>query len=221
MKKLSLPTLLGMFGGFLVLMLVIALVATRTRHQGPAQPLITKVYPSRQVPSLGQPLRAASPAANDPNTVVPPAGTTAASSMEPESAHPAEECNPKGAATEEKMLAHLAALDHTFEETTSRVAAIEAKLVTLTPVPRATVKARVPSAAELARSQAPHESTLPSASGYKTMAVVGDRAWVRTGDGLEDSATPGDALPVPRVRVVHPETGVIITSSDQRILPQQ
>ena len=61
---------------------------------------------------------------------------------------------------------------------------------------------------------------LTTLDGYKTMAIVSDRAWVRMPDGTEDSATTGDALPRPRVRSVTQDTGVVITSTDERIDPQ-
>ena len=56
-------------------------------------------------------------------------------------------------------------------------------------------------------------------AGYKSMAVVGNRAWIQLPDGAEQSVATGDAVPAPRprIRAVDSANGVVITSSDERI----
>ena len=56
-------------------------------------------------------------------------------------------------------------------------------------------------------------------TGYKSMAVVGNRAWIQLPDGAEQSVAAGDAVPAPRARIraVDSANGVVITSSDERI----
>lgn len=64
----------------------------------------------------------------------------------------------------------------------------------------------------------PGEEMRPASksSEVKALAVVGNRAWVRGADGLEESITTGDTMPVPRPRVrsMDASTGVVIMSSD-------
>jgi|GEM_PF-1803037 len=64
-----------------------------------------------------------------------------------------------------------------------------------------------------------NEPVMREATGYKSMAVVGNRAWVDTPDGREVNVAPGEQIPQPRPRVrsVDPNTGIVIMSSDERI----
>jgi hypothetical protein len=219
MKNLSLPKLLGFFGGFLLLLLVITVVAARAHQRGVASgPRITKVYAPHELPPA--PVAPAPPPTSSAVTQSTPTSGVSAARADTEAAAPTEiPPAPKPFAAQDPMMAHLAALDSALEETNSRLATLESTLVHPAPTPRPRAAARqVPS---IAREATPVRSdpVLAVAAGYKTLAVVGHRAWFQGPDGGEDSASAGDPLPVPRVRLVRPETGVVITSGDQTVLP--
>lgn len=212
MKNLSLPKLLGLFGGFLAGVLVVAAIVVRGGHGG-VRPVTTKVYhherPVASRPDLVPPTAAAmgdpyGPSSQRPAPAVPRSaptdeGTRVVADISPPSLPPTASCAP---ATD--PMPQVNALDGRLAALTARVGALEASAA------EAAVRSR-----SIARPVRP--KTQASMDGYKTMAVVGDRAWVRMPDGTEESATKGDALPRPRVRSVSHDTGIIITSTDERI----
>jgi hypothetical protein len=224
MKNLSFPKLLGIFGGFLLIILVIAAIAVSAGRHGGAQPLTTKVYhhdPATAAPTpeavppavapIGPPSRPTSPMVAAARTEVADELTPATASIAPPSV-PAASCAPEADVTP-----RLSTLDGRLDALTVRVGALEAAETAALQRSRTTRAAPLRNAPS-ARSVRP--KALTTLDGYKTMAIVSDRAWVRMPDGTEDSATTGDALPRPRVRSVTQDTGVVITSTDERIDPQ-
>lgn len=225
MKNLSLPKLLGLFGGFLAIVLVIAVIVVSAGRQGGAQPLTTKVYHHDELTAAPTPdsvptlAATGNPSRPTSVTAAPAAGRSALSDevmratagTAPPPA-PASSCAPAL-----DPMPRLSALDGRLEGLTARVGALEASAAVTTALQRAREAGAVrsPTVARPVRAKA--LTTMP---GYKAMAVVGERAWVRMSDGTEDSATTGDALPRPRVQSVSHDMGIIITSTDERIDPQ-
>ncbi|MDB6010857.1 MAG: Type secretion protein DotF [Gammaproteobacteria bacterium] len=225
MKNLSLKKLLGLFGGFLAVVLLIAVIIVRAGREGGAQPRATKVYhheltaaptPDPLPPTVaatgyrsGPTSLTAAPA--DARSVLTDELTRAATGNTPPPALVAS-CAPAV-----DLMPRLGALDGRLEGLAARVGVLEASAAVTAALQREreAVAVRSPTAARPVRAKA--LTTLP---GYKAMAVVGERAWVRMPDGTEDSATTGEALARPRVRSVSHDTGIIITSTDERIDPQ-
>lgn len=81
------------------------------------------------------------------------------------------------------------------------------------------------STASKAKPKKPVEETASADTtqlpGYKSMAVVSNRAWIAAPDGNEDSLVKGEQIPAPRPRIrsMNVDSGIVITTSDQRIEP--
>jgi hypothetical protein len=228
MRNLSLAKLLGFFGGFLLVILVLAVVIVKATRTGTTQPVTTKVYhPDEKLdmPVETPPVDPQGVAVAVQNVIPAPALSTKPGAMSPAAiaaAPPAIDPGPGNPPLEvgapSEAASHLMSLDSQFDNLSARVSALEAKVAARSNSPRNSVP-RVRAAAVQQPTDEQREQSLSQLADYKSMAVVGDRAWVRTADGVEDSASPGERLPGLRVRTIHRDTSVIITSTDQRIDP--
>jgi DNA polymerase-3 subunit gamma/tau len=243
MKNLSFGKILAIFGGFMVVCLIGAIVAVKMTSKGNnATPVITKRYTPEESPPPAQPQPPAQAAQQAPapqQAALQPtapvgaalgqgaASQPATAGAAPVIAVPASSAPAQAAAPATPTAApgdlgqQLASIDSKLNQFNARLSALEAGKgggATAKPHARRATPARVQKAApkeEIVEMPKP----IKDAAGYKAMAVVGNRAWVATADGSEESLTAGEAIPAPRPRVrsVDPNTGVVIMTSDERI----
>lgn len=220
-KNMSLGKMLGIFAGFLVVVLVGTVIAMKTtaksqaqtfghrvaRNERPAQPSQT---PAAEATSA-QPAFIVDRSANTSAPVAPsaPLATSAFAST-------GASASTTPASSAEAVTKHLGDLDGQVSNLDTRVSAIEARLA-----PKAKQASTTGHAGRSGRraQQEPKEVILAPTPlpGYKTMAIVNDRAWVAAPNGVEDNVVKGDELPRARVKTLVRDAGVVITTTDQVI----
>lgn len=228
-KNMSFGKLLGIFAGFLVVILLGAVVAIKLSASKSTPAAVTKTY------APAAPQAAPSQAASTQQTPgqtdapVPQAALrmldTASSGGAPVATEPAfgtQVTYDKPAQPD--MSQQLAAIDRQLTSIQTRLAALESKPASGSAVSRKTATQAAPARRpQVSRAPAPLKSGAAETPSYRAkasevsaMAVVGNRAWVQGPNGLEESVTKGDLMPVhrPRVRSVDAATGVVILSSD-------
>ncbi|WP_298601388.1 hypothetical protein [uncultured Zoogloea sp.] len=241
--------MMGLFAGFLVLMIVVAVVIVKMNQKSantPGKQVVTKTYKQRD-----QQAGAAAPAASEPVALQPGAAGTgeqqAAFQPVPQngaavagqgvavaqgvgSAATAAAGNqmmglpaPQQAAAVTNVPVDLGQrltnIDNSLSSLDARVTALEGKRAGTSSTARKTSTPRTTQAAAKKPAE-DKEKSLSDMPGYKSMAVVSNRAWVAAPDGNEDSVTKGELLPRARVRSMNVETGVVVTTTDQRIDPR-
>lgn len=226
MKNLSFGKMLAMFGGFILLLIVCAVVIIKLTAKAPAAPQVTtKKYtpPARtdnrvaeqtdlQIPDGNGPARQA---LSDPQA--PVAGTNRTQKQGTPAALPA---NPTPVIVAD-VKPHLNSLDASVTELEARVVALENRQHAIV-TPQAAARPAAVRRTAAKSKPVPVREVVPAKPltplpGYKSMAVIGNRAWLATPDGQEDSVSAGDPIPRPRVRSLDKETGVVVTTSDERI----
>lgn len=233
MKNMSFGKMMALFGGFVLLLVICAVVIIKMTAKAPQAPQVTtKKYtaPPRAARDEVRAQRAerqAGAAAADGAVPAPDAAGVQASPA----ATPANQllAMPSGpGAAKPVVLAdvkpHLSSLDASVGELNVRVAALENRQLAAAAAPRAAtprpVAHRMRSAAVQQRpAVAPAVVPTTPLPGYKALAVVGNRAWVSMPDGAEDSVSAGEPVPRARVRSLDKDTGMVITTSDQHIDP--
>ncbi len=248
-KNMSFGKMMGLFAGFLVLMIVVAVVIVKMNQKSantPGKQVVTKTYKQRD-----QQAGAAAPAASEPVALQPGAAGTgeqqAAFQPVPQngaavagqgvavaqgvgSAATAAAGNqmmglpaPQQAAAVTNVPVDLGQrltnIDNSLSSLDARVTALEGKRAGTSSTARKTSTPRTTQAAAKKPAE-DKEKSLSDMPGYKSMAVVSNRAWVAAPDGNEDSVTKGELLPRARVRSMNVETGVVVTTTDQRIDPR-
>lgn len=220
MKNMSFAKMMAIFGGFVLLLIVCAVMIIKMNNTAPAAPQVTiKKYKapaqadnasgSAQQPQA-RPYGASAPAATAEQPVIAPMAVNNPM-VAPTGPMPAElaQVKPK-----------LNSLDASVSELNIRVSALEnrqlAAATAVATAPRAAhaIPVRRKAAPLTERTQIVPTTPMP---GYKSLAVIGNRAWVRGADGTEDSVAAGDVVPRARVRTMDNETGVVITTTDERI----
>jgi hypothetical protein len=188
-----------------------------TAEQGTAAPNVNPQPAEANAPAAMPPAATMATNANAP--AIQAAGTPAAAAP--------MQVGQGGAANPADVMQKLSNIDNKLAELTSRIAVLEAKKTPATEAAphhagasathRKTARRTPakPQPVEVADNTSEKQS--PALAGYKTMAVVGNRAWIRTSEGVEDSVTVGDPLPRPRVRSIDRDKGVVIMSSDERV----
>lgn len=232
MKNMSFGKLMGIFGGFLVVILIGAVAFMKMSQTNGRPSVVTKTYAPAQTQT----------APNDPAALGQQAiqAPTQAALPQQQTMTVASESNPTAQATpglgtqavypegaQQDMPRRLASIDSQLASIQSRLAAVEAKRepaqvstssghTTSTRAARRVNHAQSSSKAAAASKRTSEPRRLsPQPQEVKALAVVGNRAWVRGADGAEDSVTAGDPLPTPRPRVhsVDATNGVVIMSA--------
>jgi TolA-binding protein len=222
-KNMSFGKMVAVFAGFFVLMIVGAFVYIKANQQPKnisSRQVATKVQKHRDEPL------AAAAAASQPAVVL---GAEQGASQAALPAQPVlqqqlglltgtvNEINQRVIsvqAVQTSLDQRVRDAEQLFSQLDARVSDMEAK---------AEAKAKALRAAQSAAKKKPaedKEKSLPEMPEHKAMAVVNNRAWIVVPDGKEESVTKGEVIPRARVRSMNPETGVVITSSDQRIDPR-
>lgn len=253
MKNMSFGKMLGLFAGFLVLMIVVAVVIVKMNQKSantPGKQVVTKTYKQRD-----QQAGAAAPAASEPVALQPGAAGTgeqqAAFQPVPQNgaAVTGQAVAGQGvamaqgvgtaatAAAGNQMMGlptpqqgavtnvpvdlgqRLTNIDNSLSSLDARVTALEGKRAGTSSTARKASTHRTTQAAAKKPAE-DKEKSLSDMPGYKSMAVVSNRAWVAAPDGNEDSVTKGELVPRARVRSMNVETGVVVTTTDQRIDPR-
>lgn len=252
-KNMSFGKMLGLFAGFLVLMIVVAVVIVKMNQKGantPGKQVVTKTYKQRD-----QQAGATAPTASEPVALQPGAAGTGeqqatfqpvpqngaavtgqavagqgvAMAQGVGSAATAAAGNQmmglptpqQGAVTNVPVDPgqRLTNIDNSLTNLDARVTALEGKRAGTNITTRKASTHRTTQAAAK-KPVEDKEKSLSDMPGYKSMAVVSNRAWVAAPDGNEDSVTKGELLPRARVRSMNVETGVVVTTTDQRIDPR-
>lgn len=241
MKNLSFGKMMAIFFGFFVCILIVAMVAVKmTSKGGNASAVTTKKYKpeepaaaqvtqnpqaSTQTPetSTGAPTNAITPVAMP--TANQQGLETASSNVSVVNALPTS----KIAESATEISQQLKLIEGKLEQLSARLHIVESKAVSTSAL---TVGDRKRVALTKHRMHKPTQSTVSSQvldepiekpkkelTGYKFMAIVGNRAWIKTPTGTEDTVISGDTMPMSkaRVRSVDTTTGVVITTSDERI----
>lgn len=245
MKDMSFGKMLGLFGGFLLLMVVVAVVIVKMNAKGGnsgGKPVTTKTFqkqPVAEAPAVDPATQAAPAGQGNEQAVFQPMGNNqatlqaagqgaaqgvaqgAASAINPLAAHQVPQVVPND------LGQHLSSIDTTLEQLDARLAALESKrspgMGRIGTGNGATQKSGQQATAGKSKSTKAVEETAGTTElpGYKSMAVVANRAWVAAPDGNEDSMVKGEPIPAPRPRVrsMNVDSGVVITTTDQRIEP--
>jgi hypothetical protein len=231
MKNMSFGKLMGIFGAFFLVILIGAVLAMKMSAKKGAASVVTKTYAPAETQSAP-----AAPAPEQPATQAPaqaalqgsPAAAAGATLPVPAQAAPLGTQALYDSPAPQDMGQRLASIDSQLASIQSRLAAVEGKRsasgnantgtpssASLPTRPAKRVRRAQPSkAVDFAQVNEPRGAA--KSSEVKALAVVGNRAWVRGSDGLEESVTTGDAMPMPRPRVrsVDASNGVVIMSSD-------
>lgn len=197
-KSMSFPKMLGIFGGFVVLLIVIAVVLIKMNQKSPSvtqRPAASKIAKAREA-------QAAASAPVEQQVVFQP---TPAAPPPPQPQPPV-------------AMVPTAEVDRRFDGVETAVTSLDTRVTELENARKASA-ARA-SASQIKKRVSDKDRNLAELPGYKSLAVVGNRAWVATPDGVEDSVTKGDVVPKMRVRTMNVETGVVVTSTDHRIDPR-
>jgi len=234
LKNMSFGKMLGLFAGFLVLMIVVAVVIVKMNQKDanmPGKQVITKTYKQRDEqagaaastgsePAIQQSAQAGT---GDQQAKLQPAPqTTAAGNQMMGLPVPQQAGMPPAATTTNAPVdlgQRLANIDHSLSSLDARVTALEGKGAGTNSTARKSGTHRTTHAKKKKLAE-DKEKPLTDMPGYKSMAVVNNRAWVTAPDGNEDSVTKGELLPRARVRSMNIETGVVVTTTDQRIDPR-
>lgn len=247
-KNMSFGKMLGLFAGFLVLMIVAAVIIVKMNQKGanaPGKQVTTKTYKQRDqqagatAPTASEPVAAQPGAAGTgeqqatfqptPQTGQAVAGQGVAMAQGVGSAATAAAGNQmmglpapqQGAVTNVPvdLGQRLTNIDNSLSNLDARVTALEGKRAGTSATARKPTTHRTTQAAAKKPAE-DKEKSLSDMPGYKSMAVVSNRAWVAAPDGNEDSVTKGELLPRARVRSMNVETGIVVTTTDQRIDPR-
>lgn len=211
MKNMSFGKMLALFGGFVLLLVICAVVIIKMTAKAPQAPQVTtKKYTAP--PRAARDTTAPSPEA---------AGVQASAAAAP--ANQLLAMPPGPGAAKPVVLAdvkpHLSSLDASVGELNVRVAALENRQLAAAAPRAAAPRPAAPRVRSAAVQQKPAAAPTTPLPGYKALAVVGNRAWVSMPDGAEDSVSAGEPVPRARVRSLDKDTGMVITTSDQHIDP--
>lgn len=221
MKNMSFGKMMAVFGGFVLLLIVCAVVIIKMSAKAPDAPEITtKKYTAPPRAARDEPRDARQTgSANGP--IANASGTTTTPALPANQMLGMPTAMPAGAQpvvlTDVKP--HLSSLDASVDQLNVRVSALENRqLAAMAPQPRAAApRQAVPRSKSVVVQSKPVVVPTTPLPGYKSMAVVGNRAWVSMPNGAEDSVSAGDPVPRARVRALDRETGVVITTADQHI----
>lgn len=222
MKNMSFGKMVGIFAGFLILIVIVAVVILKMNQKNaPSKQLTTKTYKHRDEQQDGAEAPTSAQAAPP---IASPATTQGATPSTNQMLGLTPPQQPQVAATNTPVDVgqRLANIDASLSSLDARVSALEGNK-------RATDTAKAPGRKSNSQRTAhvaikkpaseDKEKSLSEMPGYKSMAVVSNRAWVSAPDGTEDSVTKGEPIPRARVRSMNTENGVVITTTDQRIEP--
>ena len=249
-KNMSFGKMLGLFAGFLVLMIVVAVVIVKMNQKGantPGKQVVTKTYKQRDqqagatAPTASEPVAAQPGMGEQQATFQPTPQTGAAVTSQAVAGQGVAMAQGVGsaatAAAGNQMMGlpapqqgavtnvpvdlgqRLTNIDNSLSNLDARVTALEGKRAGTSTTARKPTTHRTTQAAAKKPAE-DKEKSLSDMPGYKSMAVVSNRAWVAAPDGNEDSVTKGELLPRARVRSMNVETGIVVTTTDQRIDPR-
>lgn len=227
MKNMSFGKMMALFGGFVLLLIVCAVVIIKLTAKAPvAAQVTTKKYtppartdhPVAEQSALQVPGESTPGARNSGSVPLPaPAGANASQAVGVPAPQPVN-TTPVIVAD---VKPHLNSLDASVNQLEARVLALENRQRAIAAAPASARPARVHRVPAKAKPVLVQERVaakpLTPMPGYKSMAVIGNRAWLATPDGHEESVSAGDPVPRPRVRSLDKETGVVVTTSDERI----
>jgi len=199
MQNISFGKLMAIFGGSLVVVIILAVVIINaTSGPNPGSKVVTQRYQTQIQPQqpdiLAEQLRREQEA------------SAAAREMFAQQAKTME-------AMQQALQQRLDGISSELNALDQRVAAIEnSRRPTGVQVIKPERKPRTYPVKQLEKGSEP----LPANSGYKVQATVGKRAWIAAGEH-EDSVSVGETLPPVKkplvVRAVDNESGIIITSA--------
>ncbi len=231
MKNMSFGKMLGLFGGFLLLMIVCAFVIIKMSASGGAkqEAVTTKRYNApaqagapRQQGAVTTTQAGYAPISGATGSVVSPAPAQLAVGQGAPAADVRTVVIPAtpGAINDVNQNQNIANVSAAVINLDARVALLESnragveRTVATQAAPVKRARRTRPAVKVVVVREAP---PLTEMRGYKAMAVVGGRAWVSAPDGYEDSVVVGEAIPRARVRSMSKDTGMVITTNDQRI----
>lgn len=218
MQNLSIGKLIGIFVAFMVAVGTAAVFIMKNSEQ-PAETTVVmkkrhKVEQAQAAPQApSEPATAASAPATDQMMGLP--STASASQVET-----APSPSPVGAST---LPVNIAQSGMTSTPTSSAAPVTQAQAECIDKGPVQAVRTKRHKQAAKARKpvvKPEPDRELTRMDGYKTLAVVGHRAWISDRDGSPDNVAKGEEIvatkPV-RVRSVDKESSVVITTTDQYI----
>ncbi|MGS0567166.1 hypothetical protein [Xanthomonas oryzae] len=190
-QSMSFGKLLGIFGGSMVLLMIVAVTIIKVSSGSPKNEVVTrKPVQAQQQVKEQQP---------DADIISEIDRRQSLANQE----------NAASAAAQQRQQAlamQVEALSVDLESLRSRITALESGRSS-----DLVVKPQRRSSQARARSYPAGSSVLPTSSGYKVQATVSGRAWIES-EGGEDSVRVGDTLPPDkRVEAISPDTGVIIS----------
>lgn len=220
MRNMSFGKMLGLFAGFLLIVAIGAAVFIKMNQKGVSKTLVTtKKYNQRE--------DVASASASAVSFATKEATTASETASQPASSVA------NNYADKNQPFANLSAINNpgTAQGATSiesRVANLDARVIALeNKLLESKVAGTKTSVNRIQNRRTSNERNnaetrvgvkkVTTLQGYKAMAVVGGRAWVAAPGGNEDSLIKGDELPQIRVHSTNVTTGVVMTTSDQRI----
>ena len=224
MQNMSMKKLLFIFGGFLLAIVLVTVVIASVAAKKNTGPHAVEHHPQRAVARAET---ASMPVVTDtsfgtvnptPNALsgVPAVAPTVVRFNAPDAAI--------NAAAAASATAANAKVDDELADHETRISALEAQRANARPNGTARPHHTSPSQrdqhllsreAQEALMHPPQPNRV--ATDYRTLAVVGDRAWVAAPDGTTESVVVGDELPRPRVKAIRADTGAVITSSDTTV----
>ena len=203
MKNMSFGKLMAIFGGSLVVVIILAVVIIKaTSGPKPGSTVVTQrhqtQFQSQQPDILAEQLRREQEA------------SAAAREMSAQQAQAMQQALQQ---QNQAVMQRLDGIAIGLNALDQRVAAIEnSRRPTGVEVIKPEPKPRTPPVKQLEKGATP----LPANSGYKVQATVGKRAWIAAGEH-EDSVSVGETLPPVKkplvVRAVDNESGIVITSA--------
>jgi len=192
-KNLSFKAILGIFAGVLLVLVVGTIVAIKMVKGQGNKPVVTKRFDKPAVQAQAAP---AEPA--EPRPIQAPT--------------PVVQTNPTT-----DLAQAVTGLNISVSNLDRRVEALEEN------VAKSHQHASSASGGARRKPQTKPAASTPEPTpmaGYKTLAVVSGRAYVRAPDGSEFSVAKGETIPVIKAKSVVTDTGMVITTSDQRIEPR-
>lgn len=203
MKNMSLGKLMAIFGGSLVVIIILAVVIIKaTSGPKPGSTVVTQRYQTQFQPQqpdiLAEQLRREQEA------------SAAAREMAAQQAQAMQQALQQ---QNQAVMQRLDGIATGLNALDQRVTAIEnSRRPTGVQVIKPERKPRTSPVKQLEKGATP----LPANSGYKVQATVGKRAWIAAGEH-EDSVSVGETLPPVKkplvVRAVDNESGIVITSA--------
>ncbi len=203
MKDMSFGKLMAIFGGSLVVVIILAVVVIKANSgPKPGTKVVTQRYQTQDQPQgpdiLAEQLR-----------------------REQEAAETAREMSAKQArAIEQAIQQQNQAVMQRLDGISTGMLALEQRVSAIENIRRPTsvqiIKPENAPRAQPVKKLERGAAQLPANSGYKVQATVGKRAWIAAGEH-EDSVTVGETLPPVQkpwvVRAVDNESGIVVTSA--------